>query len=156
MTLASDSGQTDASLYHCQGDPGSADWVAWIAGDKTRFNGQFGDLLTRRDGDRAVVRMHPHPGLANFANNLHGGAVMTVVDIALFTGARVLGARSAPRGVTVDLNVQFVGAADIGKPVDTIVQISRETGRLLFLRGTVEQAGNIVASFIGIVRKPTS
>ena len=156
MTLASDSGQTDASPYHCQGDLGGAAWVAWRVKDTTRFNGPIGDLLTRRDGDRAVIRMQPHAGLANVANNLHGGAVMTVIDIALFAGARVLGVQSATSGVTVDLSVQFVGAAETDKPVDTIVQITRETGRLLFLRGTVEQAGSAVASFIGIIRKPTS
>ena len=149
-------GEADASLYRCQGDPGSAAWVSWNIENKTRFNGQFGELLTRRDGDRAVVRMHPHPGLANVTNNLHGGAVMTFIDIALVVGARVLGVQSAPEGVTVDLNVQFVAGADIANPVDTILQITRETGRLLFLRGTAEQAGAAVASFIGIVRKPPS
>ncbi len=143
----------DAALYRCDGDPVSSSWVSWRTGNKARVNAQFGDLQTRRDGDSAIVRFQPHYALGNIAGNVHGGAVMTFVDMAMFIGAQVLGINSAARGLTVDLNVQFVGGADIERPVDATVLITRETGRFLFLRGTVDQAGDMIASYIGILRK---
>jgi acyl-coenzyme A thioesterase PaaI-like protein len=145
----------DAALFRCEADPASPAWVRWSLDDKTRFNGQFGDFQTRRDGDRAIVRMQPHAALGNMSGNVHGGAVMTFIDMAMFVGAEVLGVK-ALRGVTVDLNVQFVGGGDLVRPIDTVIQITRETGRLLFIRGTVEQAGDMVASYIGILRKPSA
>ena len=142
------------ALYECDADPVSSDWVTWRIEDKSRFNAQFGDLQTRRDGDSAVVRMQPHYALGNMSGRVHGGAVMTFIDMAMFIGAQVLGVTAAARGLTVDLDVQFVGGADLDRPVDATVQITRETGRLLFVRGTVEQGGDMAASFMGILRKP--
>ena len=69
-------------------------------------------------------------------------------------GAQVLGVTAAARGLTVELDVQVVGGADLDRPVDATVQITRETGRFLFVRGTVEQGGDMAASFMGILRKP--
>ncbi|RYG93665.1 MAG: PaaI family thioesterase [Alphaproteobacteria bacterium] len=146
-------GSPEAALYRCDGEITSSTWVNWRIEDSSRFNGQFGELQTRCDGDRAIVRFRPHFGLGNIAGNVHGGAVMTMIDMAMFIGAQVLGLDSAARGLTVDCNVQFVGGADLERPVDAVVQITRETGRFLFVRGTVEQGGDMIASYIGILRK---
>jgi acyl-coenzyme A thioesterase PaaI-like protein len=147
--------RADDALYRCHGDPGSTDWVSWRTENKSRFNGQFGDLQTRRDGDRGIVRMQPHQRLGNVSGSVHGGAVMTFVDLAMFIGTKVLGHWTTGAGaLTVDCHVQFVGGADLERPVDAIVELTRETGRFLFVRGTVEQAGDMVASFVGILRKP--
>ena len=150
----SDPGRVIDALHRCEGDPGSSTWVNWHIEDKSRFTGQFGALQTRRDGDVAIVRMQPHFGLGNAAGNMHGGAVMTFIDMAAFIGARVLGIGSEPGGLTVDLNVQFTGSADLQRPVDAMVQITRETGGFLFIRGTIEQAGDMISGFIGLLRKP--
>ena len=147
--------RADDALYHCDGDPGSTIWVRWAVENRSRFNGQFGDLLTRRDGERAILRMQPHLGLGNVSGNMHGGAVMTFIDLAMFLGCSVQGTWSTARGgQTVDCNVQFVGGADLERPLDAIVEITRETGRFLFVRGTLEQGGDMVSSFMGILRKP--
>ncbi len=148
--------RAEDALYLCQGDPGSTEWVRWAAENKSRFNGQFGDLLTRRDGDRAILRMQPHMGLSNVSGNMHGGAVMTFIDLAMFLGCSVLGGwPSTSGGQTVDCNVQFVGGADLERPIDATVEITRQTGRFLFVRGTLEQAGDMISSFMGILRKPS-
>jgi len=137
----------------CSPDPDHPGWFVWRIKDKTVFNLVLGDLLARRDGDRAIVRMQPQPGLSNMAGRVHGGALMTFADCSLFAGALMLGCGDGPDSLTIDLNVQFIGAADMDRPVDSIVQISRETRRMLFMRGTIEQGGDIVASYMGLVRK---
>ena len=59
------------------------------------------------------------------------------------------------RSVTVDLQTQFIGAGDAERPLDSVVEVLRETRRLAFLRGLVVQDDDLVASFAGTVRKPT-
>jgi len=147
---------TDA-LYRCHGDPGSADWVSWSVENRSRFNGQFGDLRTRREGNRAIIRLQPYIGLGNVSGNMHGGAVMTFIDIAMILGCNILGCWPAVAGgLTVDCNVQFTGGADLERPVDAIVEITRETGRFLFVRGTIVQGEDMISSFMGILRKPSA
>ena len=141
------------ALYEPDGDPQGAAWVTWRLVRTQVFNEAFRDLQTLRDGDRATVRMQPHAGMGNISGNLHGGAIMTLVDVAMFLGAQALGCRSALHGVTVDCNVQFVGGADLQRPVDVVVEISRETGQFLFMRGLVEQGGGAIASFMGMLKK---
>jgi hypothetical protein len=44
------------------------------------------------------------------------------------------------------------------EPLDALVEVMRETKRLVFLRGTVVQGAgdeHLVSTFSGIVRKPT-
>lgn len=148
--------RADDALYVCHGDPGSSDWVSWRTVNKSLFNGQFGDLLTRLDGDRGIVRLEPHRKLSNVAGSIHGGAVMGFIDLAMFIGTKVLGRWTTGAGaLTVDCHVQFVGAADLERPVDAIVEITRETGRFLFVRGTIEQGDDMISSFMGILRKPS-
>lgn len=55
--------------------------------------------------------------------------------------------------MTLDLNSHFVGAGKVGQPLDAEVEIIRETGRLMFLRGLVVQAGETVCAFTGTIRK---
>ena len=66
----------------------------------------------------------------------------------------VLGADAAG-SVTLDCECRFIGAGAVGKPLDAVTEILRETGRLIFLRGLVEQDGVLVASYSGTIRKPS-
>ncbi|MBU0823634.1 MAG: PaaI family thioesterase, partial [Alphaproteobacteria bacterium] len=63
---------------------------------------------------------------------------------------------NAGHSVTLDLSTQFVGAGRVGEPLDAVVELVRETGRLIFLRGLVVQGegdSHIVLSFAGTIRK---
>lgn len=143
----------ETDLYRFGQHPDLPGWSRWEIKDKTRFNAVLGDLAVRRDGDRARLRLFPQPTHANLGDKVHGGALLTLIDVGLFVAPLALGDERSPRGVTVELSTQFMGAADINSPIDMIVEVTRETGRMIFLRGTVEQAGNMVASFMGLIRK---
>jgi acyl-coenzyme A thioesterase PaaI-like protein len=83
--------------------------------------------------------------------------VMALIDIALFACSRQLGIIEAGTAVTLDLNVQFIGAGKPDVPCDAVTELLKETRRLVFLRGVVEQGeGNLVAAFSGTIRKPTA
>eukprot|EP01041_Mallomonas_annulata_P030435 gene30435-52568_t len=57
----------------------------------------------------------------------------------MFGASRMFGLIEAGAAVTLDLSVQFIGAGIIGEPLDAEVELLKETGRLLFMRGIVTQ-----------------
>jgi uncharacterized protein (TIGR00369 family) len=130
-------------------------WMTWDLSDASRFNAVLGKMLVRRDGDVARVRIFPKQIHTNMNDNVHGGVSLTFADISLFAGARVLGMATADNAVTLDLSMQFLGAGIAGLPLDAEVELLRETGRLVFLRGIISQEHGRVAAFSGTLRKAT-
>ena len=137
-------------------------WVSWNLKDPSRFNGFIEPLSVRveeptADGrPRARVRMVPERKHSNLGDNVHGAVTLALVDIALFAASHQFGSLDAGHSVTLDLSTQFVGAGRIGEPMDAVVELVRETGRLIFLRGLVVQGegdAHIVLSFAGTIRK---
>nr|WP_246415446.1 PaaI family thioesterase [Novosphingobium taihuense] len=120
----------------------------------------MGGLITRiehrGDGVRLVrLRMLPERQHSNILDAVHGGVTLALIDIAMFTGLHTLLQGDAAGSVTLDLSTQFIGAGRVGEPLDAVVEVLRETGRLVFLRGLVEQGSDTIAAFNGTIRKPT-
>ncbi len=100
--------------------------------------------------------MLPERKHSNLGDNVHGAVTLALVDIALFAASHQFGSLNAGHSVTLDLSTQFVGAGRVGEPLDAVVELVRETGRLIFLRGLVVQGdgdSHIVLSFAGTIRK---
>lgn len=135
--------------------PGEPGWRSWDAVDRTRFNALLGSIAYRLEGDRARVRMHPERRHSNIRDTVHGGAILAFIDVALFAGASAFGLLEAGTAVTLGLDTQFIGGGVVGEPLDAEVELLRETGRMLFLRGLVVQGDTKVAAFSGTVRKPS-
>ena len=70
---------------------------------------------------------------------------------------RGFGLITAGTAVTLDLNTQFIGGGRIGAPIEAQVEVLKETGRLLFLRGLVVQGEDEakIAAFSATIRKPS-
>ncbi|PZQ23699.1 MAG: PaaI family thioesterase [Sphingopyxis macrogoltabida] len=137
-------------------------WTSWNLKDPSRFNAFIEPLSVRAepptpDGrPRARVRMLPERKHSNLGDNVHGAVSLALVDIALFAASHQFGSLNAGHSVTLDLSTQFVGAGRLGEPLDAVVELVRETGRLIFLRGLVVQGeadDHIVLSFAGTIRK---
>lgn len=134
-------------------DPDHPGWWSWDIADDAKFHAVIGKLLARADGPgRASCRMFPEPRHANLGNMVHGGAILTFIDMAFFAGGRMAGAEVI-RAVTLDCNVRFLSPGRIGVPLDAEVELLRETKRLAFFAGKVVQAGELVAAFSGALRK---
>lgn len=134
-------------------DPDHPGWKRWELRDPTRFNAFLGPILTRIEDGKALVRMVPGREHSNLRDSTHGGALLGFMDVALFAAARSFGVISAGGAVTLDLSAQFIGTSTIGQPIVAEVDLLRETGRMLFMRGLVKQDANVLASFSGTVRK---
>lgn len=142
-------------------DPDNPGWHTWNLADNTRFNAQtMGHMLVRKDSDTLCrVRMFPERRHTNLLDMVHGAITLALIDVSLFASMRMLTGGDAGGSVTLELSSQFIGAGKPGVPLDAVVEVMRETKRLVFLRGTVVQGEadeHLVASFSGIVRKPSA
>ncbi len=142
-------------------DPENPGWHRWELADDTRFNAQtMGRMLVRPETERTCrVRMFPERKHSNLLDMVHGAVTLALVDIALFAAMRTLLNGNAGGSVTLELSSQFIGAGALDKPLDAVVEVMRETKRLVFMRGTVVQGegdAHLVATFSGIVRKPSA
>ena len=149
---------TDATRgFVSEPDPDNPGWLTWTLRDETRFNGQvLGKMIVRSEGvDRARVRMFPEHRHTNLGDNLHGGTILSLIDVSMFAGSRMFGLIEAGTAVTLELATQFIGAGKAGIPLDSEVELLKETGRLLFLRGLVLQGETRIAAWSGTIRKPT-
>lgn len=141
-------------------DPDHPGWHSWNLADDTRFNAQtMGNMLVSAEGERiSRVRMFPERRHSNLLDIVHGAVTLSLMDIALFAAMRTLLQADAAGAVTLELSSQFIGAGGLDQPLDAVVEIMRETRRLVFMRGTVVQGENdahLVATFSAIVRKPS-
>ncbi|WP_163958971.1 PaaI family thioesterase [Sphingomonas insulae] len=146
----------DASspVFLYEDDPDLPGWKLWQFRDATRYNAFLEPLHVRVEGDVARVRMMPRHAHSNLRDAVHGGALLGFMDVALFAAVRGFGILGAVGAVTLDLSAQFVGGGAIGVPLEARIELLRETGRLLFLRGLVVQdAMPTVASFTATLRK---
>jgi uncharacterized protein (TIGR00369 family) len=147
---------TDASppaTFLYEEDPDHPGWMRWGFSDPSRYNSFLGPMLVRIDNGVARVRMTPERRHSNLRDNVHGGAMLGFIDVSLFAASRAFGLITAGSAVTLDLTAQFMGGGRIGEPLEAQVELLKETGRLLFLRGLVVQGGEKVASFAGTIRK---
>ncbi|GGD93308.1 hypothetical protein GCM10011515_11380 [Tsuneonella deserti] len=129
-------------------------WYTWNILDETRFNhAVMGPMMLRLEGEKCRVRMHPERKHSNLQDMIHGAVTLALIDISLFAGMRTLTDNEGARAVTLELSTQFIGAGRMDAPLDSVVEVLRETGRTLFMRGHVEQGDHLVAAYSGLVRK---
>ena len=148
------------TFFTCEPIDGEPGWYSWDLKDETRFNAVvMGPLRVRQEGNRARLRMMPELKHTNLQDMVHGAVSLSLIDIALFAGMHMLRESDAGMAVTLELSTQFIGGGKVDAPLDAVVEVLRETRRLMFLRGEVVQGADdshLVASFSGIVRKASA
>jgi uncharacterized protein (TIGR00369 family) len=137
--------------------PDHPGWLHWPDIPPDSFAGQTGLILFRPEGpeapDTARVRMFPAARHLNMGGSIHGGAVMSFIDMALFAGGRCAG---MGRGhyVTLDCATHFIARGQIDVPLDAVVRLVGQTrGGHVFLSGHCEQDGRTTHSFTGTLKR---
>jgi uncharacterized protein (TIGR00369 family) len=141
-------------LFRYEEDPAEPGWHHWQFRDETRFNAFLGPMHVRMEDEIARVRIVPRREHSNMRDHVHGGALLGFMDVALFAASRGFGVLGAGGAVTLDLSAQFIGGGVVDEPMEARIELLRETGRMLFLRGLIVQDGRpTIASFTGTLRK---
>jgi uncharacterized protein (TIGR00369 family) len=143
--------------FVCAPHPDHPGWNTYELSEATRYNrAVLGELLIRAEGDsHCRVRLTPRELHVNSAGRIHGGVTLGLIDVALFAAMYLLRGVPPAGSVTLDLQTQFIGGGDPGRPLDAVVEVLRETHRMAFLRGLVVQEDDLVSSFTGMIRKPS-
>lgn len=140
--------------YAASQDPDDPDWTIFSSIDPDRFVAIFGAIRVRAEGpDRVRCRVQGEERHLNILGGIHGGFALAFIDQVLFLGPQVLGIKGSYGGKTLDVATQFFGPLRASAPIDAVVEVLRETGRLVFLRGLIEQDGEAAVAFSGTIRK---
>ncbi|MFW2829277.1 PaaI family thioesterase [Sphingomonas sp. ID0503] len=128
-------------------------WNRWVPAPEG-FNAMFGPVLIRREGEGPRVRLRAQPDLGwmNPRGVGHGGAIAGYIDSVGFLAWYFLSPGDF-RAATVDLQIQYLAPVIIEKPVDAVVEITKETGKLVFASGRIEQENEVAAAFMICLRK---
>ena len=133
--------------------PDHPGWHCWPGVPADSFAGQTGVILFRPEGEAARVRMFPTSKHLNMGGSIHGGAVMSFIDMALFAGGRIAGMGEG-HYVTLDCATHFIARGKIDVPLDAIIRLVGQTkGGLIFLSGHCEQDGVVSHSFTGTLKR---
>lgn len=127
------------------------DWLHFEPSDA--FEDYTGPFHCRPDGDDGalVCGFIPEPKNTNTGGSVHGGALMTFADYALFMIAG--GIDYDLHGVTVTMNCEFVGAAQPGRLLTARGEVVRAGFSMIFARGIIDDAGRAVLAFSGTIKR---
>lgn len=129
-------------------DLGAEGWTAIDGGTFGDFVGPFWRRVVDGRSQYGFVADERH---ANHRNIVHGGMIMTFADYVVGMAGAELAADI--HQVTIQLDVQFVSAAEIGELLVGHSEVLRATSSLVFLRGTIEANGRVVATGTGIWKR---
>src|ERR1044072_8221679 len=134
-------------------DPEHPGWYSWGDFPRSSFASATGRLLFNPDGPgRGIARIFPTEVHKNMGGSLHGGAVMSFIDMAMFAGGRCAG--MAPgHYVTFDMTTHFLARGKVGVPLDAHVELVRQTPGHAFLQGVVRRAGEPCSSSRGTLKR---
>lgn len=148
----------ESRSFICDPDPENPGWMRWDVLDFERYNHAFiGPMLIRAESDTTCrVRMAIEPRHTNAGNAIHGGTTLGFADVSIFSAMYVLTKIDPIGSVTLDLSMQFIGAGSSRKPLDCVVELLRETTRLVFVRGMIVQGDRTISAFSATIRKPSA
>ncbi len=132
-------------------------WKAWHARPEGRFVDGLGDVYYRDEpvngGPGILCCIETARKHANGLGFLHGGFLMAFVDVTMFATIRHMLDQSA--GVTLQCSTDFIGAGAIGKVLEGRGHIVKETGKMVWVSGTLTQdeGAHLVCQWHGILRK---
>ncbi|TMG75629.1 MAG: PaaI family thioesterase [Betaproteobacteria bacterium] len=109
-------------------------------------------ILTETLGEgTARLSLPVEPHLTNSLGTVHGGVIMSLLDVALCTAARTLHPESVGV-ITINLSTSFIGAGN-GAKLYAEARVLKDGRSLSFVEGEAQNAdGALVAKAVATVR----
>ena len=122
--------------------------TGWEVVSTGHFVDMIGPLWRKLHGRRYRYGIMAAQKHANHRGIVHGGVILTLCDHAVgMASAELLGHDCQ---VTTQLDTHFVDAARVGEFLVGQGEVVRSTASLVFVRGTIESDGRIVAVTQGV------
>ena len=138
-------------------DPQNPGWFVRPRTNEGLFLDVYGEIRARAENETmSHMQLIPRADHCNIIETVHGGFLLAVIDHALFVGPTVQGRERIARGSTIEVGTQFLAPVTPGNAIDVFVETLRETYRMVFLRGTIEQHGKIAVAFSGTIKKASA
>ncbi len=108
------------------------------------FPQAVGAFYFREENGREVIAVRAEARHANAYGGVHGGFLLTLVDIAL----------TYKRGVTLSLTTDFAGAAQVGDWIEAHVDVQKTGKSTIFANCFVFAHGERIMHASGVFRLP--
>jgi len=122
-----------------------SDWQPRLTNDFTHF---VGPVLERFEDGKRIFAFQADRRHANDRGVVHGGMLVTFADQAF--GELVLDSVGRKLCATIQLNIHFIAAVQIGDFVEGRAEMVRVTRSLVFVRGMLTVGDRTVAAIDGI------
>ena len=103
------------------------------------------------DGNHHFV-LRAEPRHCNRQGIVHGGLMMTMVDLALAATAKEV---LQDRYVTISLNSEFIAAGNTGELIEATGELVRRTRSMAFVRGQVMSGEHTLLTASGVFKRLT-
>lgn len=127
-----------------------AGWSTWGAGADP-YETAIGPFCFKIEDGRARCAFQPRREHLNGGGTIHGGALMSFADFALFSIAHK--ALEGVHAVTLTCNCEFLSAGGLNDVIEAEGEVLRETRSLIFVRGVVTQGQRPLLAFSGTLKK---
>jgi uncharacterized protein (TIGR00369 family) len=125
-------------------------WYGQEGGDP--FETHIGPLCYKVETDgRVISAFLPRREHMNGSGAIHGGALMSFADFALFAIAH--NALTDVSSVTLTMNSEFIAAGREGIIVYAEGEVLKQTRSLVFIRGLLKQEDKPIFAFSGTLKK---
>ena len=115
------------------------------------FENHVGLLGYKVDDGKIRFAFHAQPHHCNTQATLHGGMLMTFADFALCLVA--IWDQPDEKCVTVSFNCEFSAAGKLADRVESVGEVVRRTGSLVFVRGQIYSGEETLVNYSGIVKR---
>ncbi|MCB1474500.1 MAG: PaaI family thioesterase [Rhodobiaceae bacterium] len=119
----------------------------WVLEEESGFSEKIGPMWYRRADDGGVHGVRLEERHTNEFGIAFGGMLMAYLDHFMAVQVRVV---APERKVTIQLHTNFMAPARVGDWLEGRTAIARRTSSLLFTKGTITCAGEVVASAHGV------
>lgn len=126
-------------------DPAAQGWQPY---KDDGFIGLVGPLWQRSSGEGISYAFLAEPKHHNRRGVVQGGMLMTFADRAM--GMTAWHANGRRPQATIQLDVHFVDAVQIGEFVEARCEVVRRTRSMMFMRGTLGVGERVVATASGV------
>ncbi|MCS5572156.1 MAG: PaaI family thioesterase [Pseudomonadales bacterium] len=110
-----------------------------------------GPFYYRHHEDRYTSAFVPAAKNCNLNGDVHGGVLVTFADFALCVAATDNYAKESC--TSISFNCEFVAAGKEGDLIECTPIITRKTGSMVFVTGTLTSSGETLMTFSSVVKR---